>query len=510
MPVDSGEVAAEQVPHLPVQLADHLEQAGAALLHVLHLRFEGVVAGADLGVFLHRPHVDSAKGPYPAAHLGHLRAQRGHGGVLDAEPRRVGGGQLIFVPELGGQLVVLALGGAFPLGQAGHLPAGFLPALGGVPGGGLRFRLGSLLFHPGVGGPADGPLLLPDAGPAALGLFLHVPDLLLQLRVLVFQRADGFGQAVLMGAGVCQPFFPVGHPAAAQLGVLFAGQLFQPLFGQLMGQLGLLRRKAVPAFGQAGQLAGQTPGLSGGGLPVTGGLAGGFFLPLGLGGEVFGLGGPLPGGLFGLGGGLIQPPALGFGPQAVLGGGPRFALGGGHVGGDGVGLRLALGRFLGGGGLVPLQGGDLFFQIADLLPAGEQPGRPLHAAAGEAAPRVDHLAVHGDHPVAVAEGFGHPAGLVDVLHHRDAAQKVRDDVLVAVVRPHQAAGQPGGQGQLPPEQPRLHGVQRQEGGAAGVLPPQQGDGGFGGGLAFHHDVLHGGPEGGLHRQLAAGFHRQNG
>src|SRR5699024_3596451 len=91
-------------------------------------------------------------------------------------------------------------------------------------------------------------------------------------------------------------------------------------------------------------------------------------------------------------------------------GGAFLAFGGGQLGGHGVGLALALGGAQPGGGAVPGQARDLVLQLPDLLPAGEQACRPLDAAAGEAAPGVDHLAVHGDDPVAVVRLPGHPGG----------------------------------------------------------------------------------------------------
>src|SRR5699024_1308102 len=168
--VDGGKVAAEDVPHLAVQLADHADQAGLALLYILHLGLQGLVAAAHLLVFLHGPHVDAAHSPHFAAHFGHLGPQRGHAVVCHAAPGRIGGGQLVFVPELGGQLVVFALGGALALRQAGHFPAGLLPVFGGGAGGGLGFCLGGLPLHPAIGGRADGGLFLPAGGAPALGL----------------------------------------------------------------------------------------------------------------------------------------------------------------------------------------------------------------------------------------------------------------------------------------------------------------------------------------------------
>src|SRR5699024_2752839 len=271
----------------------------------------------------------------------------------------LGGGQLVFVPEFGGQLVVLPFGGAFALRQAGHFPAGVLPVFGGGAGGGLGFGLGGLPLHPAAGGGLDGRLLFPDGVAAAPGLVLHFLDGPEDLPIPGLQVADGGGQAVLMGAGVGQALLPVRDAAAAELGVLLAGQLVHPFLGQRVGQLGLTGGEAVPALGQAGQLGGQGAGLGLEGGPGLGRLFRGLGLSPGFGGQGAGFGGTLAGGFLRLADRLLQAPALGFGPDAVAGCGALLAFGGGQLGGHGVGLALALGGAQPGGGTVPGQARDL-------------------------------------------------------------------------------------------------------------------------------------------------------
>ena len=104
----------------------------------------------------------------------------------------------------------------------------------------------------------------------------------------------------------------------------------------------------------------------------------------------------------------------------------------------------------------------------------------------------------------------HAGGFVDVLHHDDASQQVRDDILVPGVSLHQRRRQPCRAGQPPPEHAGLHGIQRQKGGAACMVVAQQGDSGFRGGFVFHHDVLQRTAQRGLDSNLAPGLHFQDG
>ena len=149
-------------------------------------------------------------------------------------------------------------------------------------------------------------------------------------------------------------------------------------------------------------------------------------------------------------------------------------------------------------------------QLLHLLLAGEQTGAALHAAAGKAAACIDHLSVHGDHLVMVAIVPRHAGGFVDVLHHDDASQQVRDDILVPGVGLHQRRRQPCRAGQPSSERAGLHGIQRQKGGAACMVVAQQGDSGFRGGFVFHHDVLQCAAQCSLNGHLAPGLHFQDG
>ena len=99
-------------------------------------------------------------------------------------------------------------------------------------------------------------------------------------------------------------------------------------------------------------------------------------------------------------------------------------------------------------------------QLFHLLLPGKEPGAALDAAAGKAAACVDDLSVHGDHLVMVAVVPRRAGGFVDVLHHEDAPQKVRNDILVPGVSLHQRRGQPCRAGQPPQEHTGLHGIQR--------------------------------------------------
>ncbi len=57
------------------------------------------------------------------------------------------------------------------------------------------------------------------------------------------------------------------------------------------------------------------------------------------------------------------------------------------------------------------------------------PALRWHAAAGKAAARVDHLTIHGHDLAAETIVPRHAGGLVDVIHHDDAAQQIGHDVM---------------------------------------------------------------------------------
>ena len=157
-----------------------------------------------------------------------------------------------------------------------------------------------------------------------------------------------------------------------------------------------------------------------------------------------------------------------------------------------------------------MQRTDLLAQILDLLTAAEQTGGLAHATTGEGTARVDDLTVGGDDPVAVVQRTGDPAGLLDLVHHDDAAQEVGHNVVVFGVVFHQTGRHPGAAGQAGGvEVAALHSVQRQEGGPARPLVAQKGHGGLGGGLAVHHDVLQRKAQSGLDGHLVARLHRED-
>ena len=140
-------------------------------------------------------------------------------------------------------------------------------------------------------------------------------------------------------------------------------------------------------------------------------------------------------GRFQLGGSSFQPLLLCLGTHFVVGGGDLFTGRGGQLCLKGIYLLFAaVGLFLRGKAVL-LQFCSLYPQLFHLLLAGKEARRPLNAAAGEAAARVDDLTVQRDHLVVVAQLPGHTGGFVDVVHHHDAAQQIRHDVTHSGGRP---------------------------------------------------------------------------
>ena len=269
-----------------------------------------------------------------------------------------------------------------------------------------------------------------------------------------------FFQCSAAGSGVLGTLFQRGNLAVSQLCVLAAGHLFQPLGAERLCQLVLLGQKAVAALCDAAQLGSQLLDLrcqfcllQGSGIRlcaavVQRSLQGVHLLLCVLHGS------------FQLGGGSFQPLLLGLCTHPVVGGGDLLTGGGGQFCLQRIRLLLALvGLFLCGNAVL-LQLRRLQAQLLHFLLAGEQTGAALHAAAGKAAACIDHLSVHGDHLVVVAVVPRHAGGFVDILHHDDAPQQVRDDILVPGVGLHQRRGQPCRAGQPPPKHAGLHGIQR--------------------------------------------------
>ena len=269
-----------------------------------------------------------------------------------------------------------------------------------------------------------------------------------------------FFQRGAAGSGVLGTLFQRSDLAVSQLRILAAGHLFQPLGAERLCQLVLLGQEAVAALCNAAQLGSQLLdlrcqlgllqgcGIGLGAAVVQGSLQGVHLLLRVLHGS------------FQLGGGSFQPLLLGLCTHPVVGSGDLLAGGGGQLCLQGICLLFTLvGLFLCGNAVL-LQLRRLQAQLLHLLLAGEQTGAALHAAAGKAAACIDHLSVHGDHLVMVAVVPRHAGGFVDILHHDDASQQVRDDILVPGVSLHQRRGQPCRAGQPPPEHAGLHGIQR--------------------------------------------------
>ena len=269
-----------------------------------------------------------------------------------------------------------------------------------------------------------------------------------------------FFQRSAAGSGVLGALLQRGDLAVSQLCVLAAGHLLQPLGAERLCQLVLLGQKTVAALCDAAQFGSQLLDLRRQFCLLQGG-------GIGLGAAV--VQGRLQGvhlllrilhGSFQLGGSGFQPLLLCFCTHAVVGSGDLFTGGGGQLCLQSIHLFLALvGLFL-CGKAVFLQLGCLQAQLFHLLLAGKQTGAALHAAAGKAAACIDHLSVHSDYLIVVAVVPRYAGGFVDILHHDDASQQVRDDILVPGVCLHQRRGQPRRAGQPPPEHAGLHGIQR--------------------------------------------------
>ena len=95
---------------------------------------------------------------------------------------------------------------------------------------------------------------------------------------------------------------------------------------------------------------------------------------------------------------------------------------------------------------------------------------------------------------------------MDVVHHDDAAQQVRYDVVVPAVGLHQTGGKPCRTGESATEHAGLDGIQRQEGGAACIVIAQQGNGRFGSGFVLYHDVLQRTAQSRFHSHFTARLH----
>ena len=422
-------------------------------------------------------------------------------------------GKLVFLPQAGGNFVVLLLQAAAAFFQTGHLVAHRLP-LGRLflfllpQAGGLLFvlhpqavdllRLGGCLS----GGSAKG-LRFPLH---RIYLFPNRRQIFLYLGFLPGQRPS---PVLMAGAAAFQLF----HGGAQGVRVLVQLQQAQavPLqaAGEKVGLFVLLVAAAVPFV----QLLLQFFHGPGGG--------GGLFLRLAA--RLLQLGKAL-------GRGFLLP-AQGF---LILRQGEKGRLRpllrrlqAGHVllrgrelrpgGGEGGFLRRGL--LLGGLPFrlrllfLPGKGGGLGAEPLNFRGAAQQAGIPGQGAAGEGAAGVYHLAVQGHNaePVGVPLGNGH--GAVQILRHGNAPQQRVQNPLVFRLALAQLPGQAHKAGAvlqaLLPQKGTADGGNRQEGGAAGVPPLQKLDGKLGVPLGAHHNILHGGAQGGFHRHRVLGRHLQD-
>ena len=419
--VDGPEAVREDLPHLAAQVRYHPGQLVFAALHIGHLCAQRVVAGLYFLVLFNGADVHVAKGADLIAQLRHLRPQGRQALKLHTDLLGPAHRQLVFVPELGGGLVVFGLGGGFPLGKAGHLSAQLFPVLSGGAALGQRLRLGLLAAQPLLGRFSDGRFLRGDlSGAVGLGFAdgFHLGPAILAALGQCLQLGV---QALPPGGGVLCPLFQGRDLALGQLRVLLAAHLFQPLGAHLLGQCPLPGEEGVVPLGQPVQLRRlrvdlfvQRCFLGGGRRCFLQALRppGAQRFPLGV-----------PGGqrCLGLLQRGLQPLCLGLSPDTVVARRDLLAGGGRQLSLQGVHLLLHLvGLFLRGQAVL-LEGGGFAPQLFHLLLAGKDARRALDAAAGEAAPRVDDLPVQRDHLVVVAQGPGRAGGFVDLVHHHDAA-----------------------------------------------------------------------------------------
>ena len=207
--------------------------------------------------------------------------------------------------------------------------------------------------------------------------------------------------------------------------------------------------------------------------------------------------------MLGYGGG--QSIKLQRGAQPFGGSIHALGLGAGELGGKVIHLGLAGVQLFFSIGTLFLQLDQTGAQFIQLLLAAEHTHAAGSGAAGKRTAGVDDLSVQRDDAVAVAQVFGHSGGFGQILDHDDAAEQVIDDVLVARVALDQIGGDLGGAGEAAGEAGALHGIQRQEGGAACALVLQKADGRTGAALVLDHDVLQSKAEGRLDGGLIAFF-----
>ena len=294
-----------------------------------------------------------------------------------------------------------------------------------------------------------------------------------------------------------------------QTDVLLVGQALHLVFAQLARDAFALGGQAAGALAQFGQLVVVSRqlflGLGAGSFGFgAGGLVLGHGSLLG-----FDLSGQAAGGFLVLGHGGGQAVELQRSAQPFGRSVHALGLGTGKLGGEVIDLSLAGFQFLFSVCTFFIQLDKACAQLVQLLLAAEHTDAAGGRAAGERTTGVDDLTVQRDDAVAVAKVFGHGGSFGQILDHDDAAEQVVDDVLVARITLDQIGGDFGSAGQPPGEAGALHGVQRQEGGAACALVLQKADGGAGAALILDHDVLQCKAEGGLDGDLVAFFDGQD-
>ena len=508
--VDELELPGEDAGHLPGQILDDPHQLPLGLLHVVPLAGEVGVAGVDPVEVLDGLQVHVAKAPDLPLQLVDAAVGLWHALQLDALGHGGGVAELVGLPELVQELLLLPLAGGELLLQAGYLPlrgqdgvvAGLDPGAHGAPlllqqelclPEGRQAVLAALAPQPQggrrLGPPVDLSLRGLDGGavllqPALAGqaVPLHVPADLLHVR-------QGLGGGLLLCGQGGELLLP-GADVLAELSG--EGQQIR-LACQLLLHLG-------PEGGGLGVLPGNFPAslLH---LPaaVRHALVQGLALPLQA----------LPAPLQALQGGPVVV-RLALELQHCVLGGPALALGHLHLVPGGGQLPGGLLLLPLGGGRLLLQGPLLLPQALQLVGPGENARRAGHAAAGHGAAPVDDLPVQGDDAEAVLVFSRHGDAAVQVLHHHGAAQQIAENALIFAV----VADEPGGDAHeaelaLHPPLPQLlapDGGERQEGGPAAVPLLEELDGALGVLLPVHHDVLQAGPQGDLQGHGAAALH----
>ena len=489
--------------HFPGDLGDDLLQLLLGPAHVVPLVGEVSIALVDPVELLDGVQVDVAQAGDAPLELSHPLLGLGHAlQLLPLGPGRLVG-ELVGLPELVQDLLLLHGGGHLFLLQHRDLPlhvqqlAILVPALlvGPVPlclqGQALLVELldlglPSLVLHP------DG-----------LELLLLGPDLFIEVVILGLQLTEHIFPLLLVAGDVPAQVLQLGK------GLLGGGPLGLQGGGLLaeLGDPGAHRLHPGPDLRLARGLAlGLQPQGGGGALQRLDPGSGVGGIRLGLAGAALDLGELRP---------QAPPLALQVGAGLLLGGAPLLQLK------DPVLQLTALGlgglQLVDGHGRLPpglLQSLDRLVQLGphpvhlgvqplQLVGPAEDARRAGGRAARHGAARVEDLAVQGNDLEAVAVFPGHGDGGVHVLGHHHPAQQIGKDVFVSGVELHQPVPHAHEAGLVLhggiPELGGADGAQGEEGTPTAVPALQEGDGSLAVLLAVHHDVLHGAPQGNLHR-----------